>query len=217
MMVEFDLHIHSKYSFDGIMSPSQIVYLAKQRGLAGIAVTDHNTIAGGMEALEVNRDQEFLVIVGAEMSTEVGDILGLFLNDEVKSRNSREVIAEIHAQGGLAILPHPYHHHRALVVDLLEQFDAVEVYNGRDRGNYSSRVREEFAEPHSLTMMGNSDAHLYWEIGRARTCMEIEQLDAQSVRQALISRRCEPLKIVPGQSVVAVYLSKIIKRLRRLR
>ena len=95
----FDLHIHSKYSFDSISEPKKIIKVAKNMGLNGVAITDHNTTKGGLEAKKINRDHDFLVIVGSEISTEIGDITGLFLSEEIKSRNSMEVIEEIKKQG----------------------------------------------------------------------------------------------------------------------
>lgn len=215
-MYEFDLHMHSQHSFDGIMSPAQMVSIAKRRGLAGIAVTDHNTIRGGLEARELNQDPNFLVIVGAEIQTEVGDILGLFLHSEIKSRRSREVVDEIQGQGGIAVLPHPFSHHKNITAALLDRLCGIEIYNGRDKQDFSSQIREQYALPHSLTMMGNSDAHLYWEIGRARTRIDLERLGAEQVREALSSGRCEPLRLSGSRSTSAVYLSKLVKRARRL-
>lgn len=216
MRADFDLHVHSMHSFDGIMGPEQIVRLARRCGLAGVAVTDHNTIAGGIRATQANRSANLLVIVGSEISTEIGDILGLFLSDEIKSRNSIAVVAEIHAQGGLAVLPHPYHHHRVLSSDLLKRLDGVEIYNGRVSDDFSQQAKRELVHPYNLIALGNSDAHLWWEIGRARTQMEIEQLDAQSFRDALTEGNCNATRVLATRSTSAVYLSKLIKRIRRL-
>ena len=127
-MALYDLHMHSRHSFDGLMAPAHIVRIARRRGLAGIAVSDHNTIAGGLEAVAANHDPDFLVIVGAEMQTEVGDILGLFLTREITSRRSLDVVADIHEQGGIAILPHPYAHHQNLTPELLGCLDGVVAF-----------------------------------------------------------------------------------------
>jgi predicted metal-dependent phosphoesterase TrpH len=216
MMLPFDLHMHSKYSFDGVMAPRHILQLAKRRGLAGIAVTDHNTIAGGVEAAALNHDPDFLVIVGAEIQTEVGDIVGLFLRREIKSRLSREVVDEIHEQGGVAILPHPYAHHQNLTAELLRELDCVEIYNGRDKADYSQQAYSDFARPYQLTPVANSDAHLYWEIGRAITCANIKRRHVEAVREALLSGQCEPERHAEKRSTVAVYSSKIVKRVKRL-
>lgn len=212
----FDLHMHSRYSFDGIMSPRHMVELARRKGLAGISVSDHNTISGGVEARAANHDPDFLVIVGAEIQTEIGDILGLFLSQEIKSRISTEVIEEIHHQGGIAILPHPYAYHQNLSGDVLRLFDGVEIYNGRDKRDYASRAYAEFVKPFGLAPVANSDAHLYWEIGRACTSLDIEQVNNDSVRKAILNGKTTPIRHEDKRSTIAVYSSKVIKRVKRI-
>lgn len=215
-MALFDLHMHSRHSFDGVMAPAHIVRLARRRGLAGIAVSDHNTIAGGLEAAAANDDPNFIVIVGAEIQSEVGDILGLFLSREITTRQSLEVVADIHDQGGIAILPHPYAHHQNLTPELLQQLDGVEIYNGRDKRDYSAQTYAEIATPYGLATMANSDAHLYWEIGRACTELALERPDAAAVREAILGRRAQPVRRAENRSTTAVYGSKIVKRIKRL-
>lgn len=216
-MHTFDLHMHSRHSFDGVMSPGHMVALGKRRGLSGIAVTDHDTIAGGLEAAALNDDPTFLVIVGSEVLTEVGDILALFLTEEIRSTYSLDVIDEIHDQGGIAILPHPYSQHQNLGETLLSRLDGVEIYNGRDRCDYSTQTYADIATPFGLAAIANSDAHLYWEIGRACTAMDISELSAAAVRQAIIDRRCRPVRRAAKRSQMAVYGSKTVKRVKRLR
>jgi predicted metal-dependent phosphoesterase TrpH len=212
----FDLHMHSRHSFDGVMAPAHMVALGKRRGLAGIAVSDHNTIAGGVEAAALNDDPNFLVIVGSEVLTEVGDILALFLTQEIRSSYSLDVVAEIHEQGGIAILPHPYSQHQNLGEALFQQLDGVEIYNGRDKRDYSPQTYAEIATPYGLATVANSDAHLYWEIGRACSAIDVSELSAAAVRQAILDRRCRPVRRADKRSTVAVYSSKTIKRVKKL-
>ncbi len=215
-MARFDLHMHSRHSFDGIMAPSHIVGIARRRGLAGIAVSDHNTIAGGVDAAAANHDPNFVVIIGAEIQTEVGDILGLFLTREIASRHSLEVVADIHDQGGIAILPHPYAYHQNVTPELLQQLDGVEIYNGRDKRDYSAQTYADYANPYGLATVANSDAHLYWEIGRAYTELDLDRPDSAAVRAAILDRRARPVRGAEQRSTTAVYGSKIVKRVKRL-
>ncbi len=212
----FDMHMHSRHSFDGVMAPAHIVALARRRGLAGIAVSDHDSLTGGLRARDANRDPDFLVIVGMEVATEVGDILGLFLSRPIVSRRSLDVVAEIHAQGGVAILPHPYAHHKDLTPPLLSQLDGVEIYNGRDKRDYSAQTMAEFVQPYGLATVANSDAHLYWEIGRACTEVDLDRPTAETLRAAILARRCRPVRRAEHRSTVAVYTSKVVKRVRRV-
>ena len=97
MRYRFDLHLHSYHSFDGVMAPRHMVALAKRRGLHGIAVTDHNSVRGGSAAFDLQCDDDFLVIPGTEIATDIGDILGLFVTEEIQSRQCTDVIAEMRA------------------------------------------------------------------------------------------------------------------------
>ena len=105
--MKIDLHIHSKYSHDGSLEPEQIIEIARKKGLSGVAITDHNTIRGALEAQKY-QSEDFRVIIGAEIMTEKGEVTGLFLSREIKSRRLQEVIAEIKAQDGIVIVPHPF-------------------------------------------------------------------------------------------------------------
>ncbi len=75
--MKYDLHIHSKCSSDGVLEPSAVVKIAIKRGLSGIAVTDHNSIEGALEAKKYET-QDFKVVVGSEIVTERGEITVLF-------------------------------------------------------------------------------------------------------------------------------------------
>lgn len=158
-----DLHIHSKYSFDSLLSPRTILKVAKKKGLTGIAVTDHNTIRGGLEVRRINKDRDFTVIVGSEIQTEIGDIIGLCLNKEIESRISIEVLEEIKDQGGFVVLPHPFRGHK-LNPYIIEHSDAIEVFNGRSTVEENSKALE-LAQRYNKPFTAGSDAHFAGEIG----------------------------------------------------
>ena len=149
------------------MDPAKIVSIARKRGLAGIAVTDHNTIRGGILAREANRDKDFLVVIGAEIKTEYGDILGLFLDAEIVARKFDDVVKEIRAQGGLAVLAHPYRQYPS-PRSLMEQVDLIEVFNSRSRRRINA-IAATLGQPSGKPVTGGSDAHVYTEIGRGVT------------------------------------------------
>ena len=102
-----DLHNHTRWSFDCSMDPAKVVRVAKARGLDAIAITDHNEIGGAREA-ELAANGDILVIVGEEIDTTAGDLLGLFLKEKIEIDDPLEAVAAIHDQGGIAILPHPF-------------------------------------------------------------------------------------------------------------
>ena len=170
--MKFDLHIHSKYSYDSFLSPVRIIKVAKRKGLHGVAITDHNTIKGGIEALKINEDEDFQVIVGAEIRTEYGDIIGLFLEDEITTNKFEEVIEEIKSQGGLSVLAHPYRQYK-FPEEIIDKVDLVEVFNARSRKADNERAYE-LAKKFKKPQTAGSDAHLVFEIGRGITIVNSE-------------------------------------------
>ena len=168
-----DLHIHTRCSRDSFMDPAKVVGVARERGLAAIAVTDHDTIRGGLLARKASRD--VTVIVGAEVRTECGDVLGLFLEEEITARRFDDVVSEIRAQGGLAVLAHPYRGHPfpgrpAGKVDLIEGFNSRSRPAANARSMRLSRVC-------GKGTVGGSDAHVYAEIGRGVTVFAGEDIE----------------------------------------
>ena len=175
--MNYDLHTHTKYSSRcGVAEPEDLVKVAISKGLDGIAVTDHDTIKGAIGAKKFETS-DFKVIIGCEVTTTNGELIGLFLQDEVKSRNPIEVIQEIHDQGGIVVVPHPFDRYRsARFNDLnlfLEQVDAIEVFNSRCISNKSNQLARDFAIKHgtkyNLSMVGGSDAHYLNEVGLGYT------------------------------------------------
>lgn len=168
--MKLDLHIHSKYSHDGILDPREIITIAKERGLDGIAITDHNTIRGGLEAKKYETE-DFKVIIGAEIMTEKGEVTGLFLSEEVSSRDFQGVVTGIKAQGGIVVVPHPFDTLRRSAFHITGEYaglvDAIEGFNSRCIFNRYNRKAVEFATRHNLPVVGGSDAHYANEIGLA--------------------------------------------------
>jgi len=165
-----DLHSHTYYSPDSITSPQRLVQECLRKGINCLAVTDHNTIRG---ALAVQELAPFKVIVGEEIRTAEGEVLGLFLTEEVpRGLPPAEAVARVKTQGGLVGIPHPYDslryalRHQAILA-LLPEIDFIEAFNARivfKQGNLKAR---RFAQEHGLAMSAASDAHSPWEIGRA--------------------------------------------------
>lgn len=168
--MRYDLHTHSKYSRDGWVEPETLVKTAMKKGLSGIAVTDHNTIEGGLKAKEFETEN-FEVVVGSEISTERGEVTGLFLSEEVVSRNFLGVIHEIREQNGLVVLPHPFDELRgngiAPVDEDAKLVDYIETFNSRCFRTRYNEMAAEYAKKHGLKTLGGSDAHFAHEIGRA--------------------------------------------------
>ena len=183
--LKFDFHIHSKYSFDSILSPKRILKRAKKVGLSGIAITDHGTIKGGVQTYKINKNPLFTVIIGCEVNTEVGDIVGMFLNDEIRSRQSMEVIDEIHNQEGIVVLPHPFKSHN-LNEELIKSVDLIEGINGRTSFE-KNLMAQDLARNYNLPTIAGSDAHFGLEIGDVETV--INDCDVDEIKKSLFSGR----------------------------
>ena len=129
-----------------------------------------------------------------------------------------EVVADIHDQGGIAILPHPYAHHQNLTPALLGCLDGVEIYNGRDKRDYAVQTYAEYANPYRLATVANSDAHLYWEIGRACTLLDLERPITLSAVGACPAPLVEQIlaHFIPGQFALLIRSSADLGILHQL-
>ena len=183
-IVRIDLHVHSKYSSDGVLDPKNIVKIAMKKGLRGIAITDHNTIRGGLEAKKYETE-DFKIIVGSEIMTERGEITGLFLSEEIRSKDVQNVISGIKDQNGIIVIPHPFDELRHSAFHPTEEdaefIDCVEGFNSRCIFQKYNERAVEFGRKHNLTIVGGSDAHFSNEIGNAGIIAETED-----IREALI-------------------------------
>jgi predicted metal-dependent phosphoesterase TrpH len=168
-LIRVDLHNHTHYSPDSILSPSRFVRECRRRAITCPAVTDHNTIRG---ALAVRELADFDVIIGEEIRTADGEIIGLFLEEEIpRDLSARETIERVKSQGGLVGVPHPFDHLRlALREDvmrkLIDQIDFIETLNARMVFPSHNTKARAFAKEHDKPMSAGSDAHSSWEVGR---------------------------------------------------
>jgi predicted metal-dependent phosphoesterase TrpH len=169
-----DLHMHSEHSWDCTTPIDELLDAAVAAGLGALAVTDHNTIAGGLEARAraVERGLPLHVVVGSEIKTAAdGELIGLFLHDEVpRGLTFAETLARIHAQGGVVYVPHPFDHFhttpaRSLLQEHAGEIDVVETANARLWLEHDNRRAEHFAREHGLRRGAGSDAHVRAGIG----------------------------------------------------
>jgi len=167
-----DFHIHSKYSFDSIIEPRDTLRICRKKRYNNISITDHGSLKGSLEAKRYEREFGVNVLIGEEILTNSGDIIGLNLNEEVKSTNWVEVLEEIQDQGGISILPHPFRGHKD-VVTIAKRVDLIEVWNSRNRPIQNEKALE-LARVLGKPPVAGSDVHVLSEIGNA--VMEFEDL-----------------------------------------
>ncbi len=160
-----------------MLEPKTILKISRKKGLDGVAITDHNTIKGGMETRKINDNQDFKVIIGSEIKTEYGDIIGLFLKEEIVSKNLFDVVEEIRNQGGLTILAHPFRKGIIFPSNLLNKIDMIEAFNARSTRTFNNNAQE-FAKKFNKPITSGSDAHLGFEIGGGRVIVQSDLEEA---------------------------------------
>jgi len=215
--MELDLHVHTRFSRDSRNDPARVIDAALRRGLVGIAVCDHDAFRG-VEAVRKAAPPGFLVVPGMEISTRFGHLLGLFLREAVRTKDPFEAVEAIHAQGGLAILAHPFARHRAVDPAFAARLDGCEGYNAR----YSRASRKRgadggpkvlaFAREHGLAITGGSDAHFPWEVGRGRTVVEGAKT-LENVKRAIRERRTS-FRAVKASSILNRAYSGMVRLAR---
>jgi hypothetical protein len=185
-MNKYDLHIHSCYSYESRSSPKLIIKKAKKQGLNGIAITDHNTIKGSLEAKRINKDKNFEIIPAAEIKTNKAEILVYYLQEEIKERDFFDVVDKIKEQDAIAVIAHPYTILRSRlklqIKEVRNKIDGLECFNGRTLFNFENTVAEKYAEKFNLAKTGGSDSHNLFEIGSAYTMFD------NSLKQAIKKR-----------------------------
>lgn len=174
--MKVELHSHTRHSRDCLLSYDSIIDVCQRRRIGALAVTDHNEIDG---AFEMQRRAPFTVIVGEEIFTEQGEIIGLFLTEFIpRGLPAQETVARIKEQGGLVYVPHPFDSYRKGAVgretlDLIRaDIDLIEVLNARNLREEDDEKAYRYAQEHGLAMAAGSDAHSVGEFGNAYLEME---------------------------------------------
>ncbi len=194
-MLKYDLHVHTIYSRDGAIKPADAIRIARKRGLDGIAITDHGTIRGGLEAKKLKPDG-IEVICGAEIKTDRGDVIGLFLNEEITQTGHMEVIEAIRRQGGIVVIPHPFDSVRSSAFWLTDKdskkIDALEAINARCVFRRSNAMACAYADQFHVCKVGGSDAHFGAEIANAGTLVPDGEDVGEAIRKghAMAYGRC---------------------------
>lgn len=191
MTLKIDLHVHTIYSTDSLITPKELIFHAKKRGLDGVAITDHDRIDG---ALKITDETDFLIVPGIEVSSLNGHIIGLNVNELVPPKLSvDETLDRIHEAGGIAIACHPITFFKeSLMGHISSRFDAIEVINSSAFPfNHSVKRNEETASRLGLARVAGSDAHYGPEIGYAYTLVDAES-NIDEIIMAIRKGSCSP-------------------------
>ncbi|MEP7040597.1 MAG: PHP domain-containing protein [Chloroflexota bacterium] len=172
-----DFHTHTRFSRDSILPEDKFIRVALERGLTHVAVTNHNNVEGAVavrdRAAELGVDDRLTVILGEEVSTSDGEVVGLFLERTIpRGLTADETADQIHAQGGLVSIPHPFDpfrasHIRRLPLERLAaagKIDMLEVFNSRVTFSRHNDEAAEFAARHQIPGIACSDSHSAFEV-----------------------------------------------------
>ncbi len=188
--VLIEVHLHTKYSMDSRSELEEIEDRALTCGRDWLAVTDHDTIAGATRLRDRGR---IPIVVGEEVSTSLGDVIGLFLKEEIEPGYSpEETMMAIKEQGGLVYIPHPFDRQRRTRLfkealdNLIGFIDIIEVWNGKTRYVEDNDKAAAYAADHGVVACAGSDAHRVLELGRS--AMEVNSFETAS--EFLDALRC---------------------------
>jgi len=170
-MPTVEFHAHTCYSKDSLISPEDFVATCARKGLDRVVITDHNEIEG---ALACQRLDPGRVIVGEEIMTTGGELLGAFLRTRIAPGLSpRQTIDELRKQGAFIAVAHPFDRWRkgawrpSDLAEIVGHVDAIEIFNSRCMTASDNDAAREFAGRYDVAGLVGSDAHTAWELGRS--------------------------------------------------
>jgi predicted metal-dependent phosphoesterase TrpH len=220
-----DLHCHTSASFDSLATPGAVVRAAAARGLTHLAITDHDRIDGALEGQEraASDAPGLVVLVGQEIRTTAGDLIGLFLHETIPPGLSpADAVAAVRAQGGLVGIAHPFDRFRGSVgrgdetaLDALAgTVDWIETWNARLMFGDGNARAAELALRAGVPGVAVSDAHTTMELGVAATIVSGDPSTPDGLRAALAG----PLELQTGRASAYVRLiapaAKLVQRVR---
>jgi predicted metal-dependent phosphoesterase TrpH len=187
-MLRCEFHSHTIYSKDSLARPEKVLEACRCKGIQRIAITDHNTIQGGLLARTLDPER---VIIGEEIMTTQGELLAFFVEEEIPPGLSpQEVIRLLRGQEAFVSVSHPFDRLRKgaweedNLLEILPMVDAIETFNARCMSPESNRLAQELARQHGLASTVGSDSHAIFEIGKA-TLLLPEFHDSQSLRTVI--------------------------------
>ena len=172
--VRVDMHSHTMFSGDSTTTLDEIVDAVTDAGIDVLCITDHNAIEGASRLTKA-LDGQCRIIVGEEVRTHTGEIIGLFLREKISfGANAADTARQIRDQGGIVYVPHPFDPMRRNLAEqsLIELtnaglVDAIEAHNSKTSLQSLNRKAREFGEAHDLALGAGSDAHVPLALGSA--------------------------------------------------
>jgi len=194
MLLKADLHIHSNYS-DGKSSIKEILNVAIDRRLDIISITDHDTVEGSLEALDIVREEHLPIIVlpGVEVTTAQGHMLAYGVEKDLdKGMDMGDAAELVRKLGGISSLAHPFqfYRHGAIRLKCFRVVDCVEVFNAKSPWPFNG-ISELFREQFGKGKTAGSDAHKADFVGYGIALIEIEDPSLKGIMNALKMGKCD--------------------------
>jgi len=205
--MRFDLHVHSNCS-DGHDEVRTILCAAVRRGLAGLSITDHDTLQGSLKALKIIREErlDLILIPGGEVTTAEGHLLVLGVEELPPRGLSPEETAEMaREQGGITIVPHPYHPFRH-AIGRIPDCDAVEVYNSKHLFGIANARARRSAKKLGLPMVAGSDSHFAATVG-----LGVTEIEAANAAEALAAIRAGQTRVVGKRTPPRFFIGNTVQ------
>jgi len=187
LKLKIDLHVHSKYSIDSANSIDSIIHRCIQEKIDGFALTDHDTMRG-LE--EVKKSDQVLIIPGVEISAKGAHIICLNPTKLVNAKLSiKDTVDQIHSQGSLAILAHPFSLPKSWVhtnTIFKNKFDGIETKNSSQLPfHLMEKYNIKLAESLNLPKTAGSDSHIPETIGKAYTIIDTASKNIDDIIKAI--------------------------------
>lgn len=215
--VRVELHCHTQASNDSLLSIERCLRRCEKLGIDKIAITDHNQIKAALEAKEKAPE---MVIVGEEIQTSKGELLGYFMTEWVPpGLDPFETIHLLRDQGAVISIPHPFDPFRGKdwlpgdLESLAPYVDAIETFNSRCFGNQPNLEAAFFGIKHNLLMTVGSDAHTIDELGAATLVMP-NFSDAGSFKEGL-SKAEHITELSPFYTHLFSNFAKLVKKIQK--
>jgi predicted metal-dependent phosphoesterase TrpH len=213
--MKIDLHCHTEASWDCQTPLGLIPDQCLKQGITVQAITDHHTLEGAQQLQRFTQDKlpQLTIIVGEEIKTSHGELIGLFLQELVpRGLSPEDTTKAIHEQGGLVLLPHGFDPFitqrlkRAAREKIKADIDIVETFNTRVSLKRFNRRAQRWAEEHKKFMSAGSDAHLLKDIGAAWV----------EVPEQKIETTVDLLKALPGGTPQGIWTQQFIALMQKI-
>ncbi len=223
--IKLDLHVHTIYSGDSLITIKDLLKYAKIKGLAGFAITDHNTLKAYHILKKKAQKEQLIIIPGLEIETHIGEVIGYFIDDDFKLKKDEKdffnIVEKIRDHNGLIVVPHPFdflrnnHLKMSFLSDKIikKYINGIEILNSRIIFKSCVKKARKFKNKYHLFETGGSDAHTIKELGNAYTLInDISDFSLESIKKNLLARKSRSLGKLSSPLVHAITVMNKIKK-----